>query len=150
MTVHRAPRNHLPGDAAGGRPGWDDRLLSLVNGAEREKADRRGAGMRNWPARIMVVSDIGFRRLLRQAADARGMSASGYMRRATCAFIASDLGVPFEQVCALTPRPATPDGPIHAGQAPSERPLNNPGRQVDDGSGFGVWHVVGQANEGAR
>lgn len=141
MSLHRASRDHLPGDAAGGRPGWEDRLVHLVNDAERAKADRRGAGMRNWPARIMLVSDIGFRRLLRQAAEARGMSASGYARRAAAAFIAHDLGLPFEQVCALTPRPAPPDGPMRVGMRPEERPVNNPGRQVDDGAGFGTWLV---------
>jgi hypothetical protein len=97
--------------------------------------------MRNWPARIQLVSDIGFRRLLRQAADGRGMSASGYARRAAAAFIAHDLGLPFEQVCALTPRPAPPEGPIRAGQDPKDRPVNNPGRQVDDGTGYGTWGV---------
>jgi hypothetical protein len=97
--------------------------------------------MRNWPARIMLVSDIAFRRLLRQAAETRGMSASGYARRAAAAFIAHDLQIPFEQVCALTPRPAPPEGPFRAGLPADQRPANNPGRQVDDGLGFGTWRV---------
>ncbi len=138
---HLAPRSHLPGDAAGGRPGWQDRLLTLVETNEREKADRRGAGMRVWPARLTLVCSIEFRRLLRAAADARGISASGYARRATAAFVAADLGLAFEDVCALLPRPAGPMGPMVAGLPEERRPINNPGRWPDDGQGFGRWGV---------
>lgn len=136
---HLAPRRHLPGDAAGGRPGWEDRLLALVNDDQREKADRRGAGMKNWPARLTLVCDIEFRQLLRQAANERGMSAVGYVRRATAAFIAADLQLPFEAVASLTPKPAPPDGvrnlPV------DQLPLHNPGKQRDDGVGHGSWRV---------
>ena len=140
MSPHTAPRKHLPGDAAGGRPGWEDRLLALVHDDQREKADRRGAGMKNWPARLTVVCDIEFRRLLRAAADARGMSAVGYVRRATSAFIASDLDLPFEAVAALTPKPSPAEGAMK-GLPIDERPMNNPGKWRDDGVGHGSWVV---------
>jgi hypothetical protein len=95
--------------------------------------------MKNWPARLTVVCDIEFRRLLRAAADQRGMSAVGYVRRATAAFIASDLEIPFEAVAALTPKPAAPEGikslPLE------QRPAYNPGKWRDDGVGHGSWVV---------
>jgi hypothetical protein len=140
MSPHRAERAHLPGDAAGGRPGWQDRITGAVDANERAKADRRGAGMRNWPARLTMVSDIEFRRLLRQAADARGMSATGYARRATAAFVASDLGLDFSSVCALLPKPSPPEGTMK-GLPKEEHPLRHPGRWVDDGIGHGSWRV---------
>lgn len=97
--------------------------------------------MRNWPARITVVSDVEFRRLLRAAADRRGISASGYVRRAVSAFVAADLGLPWEQVCAHVPKPSPPEGTMRA--LPREQhPLYNPGRWVDDGAGYGSWSVV--------
>jgi hypothetical protein len=111
-----------------------------VNDDQREKADRRGAGMKNWPARLTVVCDIEFRRLLREAANRRGMSAVGYVRRATAAFIAADLELPFEAVAALTPRPAPPEGAMK-GLPAEQRPLNNPGKWRDDGTGHGSWVV---------
>lgn len=138
--LHRVPRSHLPGDAAGGRPGWEDRLLTLVDDNERQKAERRGAGMRNWNARLTVVSDIKLRPLLRAAANARGISVTGYVRRATAAFIAADLGVPFAEVCSFMPRPSPATGNMR-GLPPEQRPVNNPGRWIDDGRGFGPWEV---------
>jgi len=143
MPVHRTPRRHLPGDAAGGRPGWEDRLLTLVNADQREKADRRGAGMRNWPARLTLVSDIEFRVLLREAATARRMSATGYARRAIAAFVAADLGMRFEDVCVLLPKPAPPEGTASSALPLEERPQNNPGKVRDTGAGHGSWQVCG-------
>lgn len=140
MTPHTAPRSHLPGDAAGGRPGWQGRLLTLVSADQREKADRRGAGMKNWPARLNLVCDIEWRRLLRQAATARGMSSTGYARRAATAFIAADLGLPFEAVAAYTPRPSPSEGTMR-GLPAEQRPIHNPGKWRDDGLGHGSWVV---------
>lgn len=97
--------------------------------------------MKNWPARLTVVCDIEYRRLLRAAADARGMSAVGYVRRATAAFIAHDLDLPFEAVAALTPKPSPPEGTMK-GLPAEQRPMYNPGKWRDDGAGHGSW-VVG-------
>lgn len=140
MSQHRVPRSHLPGDAAGGVPGWQDRVTTAVQDNERTKADRRGAGMRNWNARLTVVTDVELRPLLRQAANARGISVTGYVRRATAAFIAADLGVPFAEVCAHMPRPGPALGTMR-GLPPEQRPLHNPGRWIDDGAGYGAWEV---------
>lgn len=98
--------------------------------------------MKNWPARLTLVCDIEFRQLLRRAADARDMSAVGYVRRATAAFIAADLDLPFEAVASLTPRPAPPGG-VMRGLPVEESPRNNPGKWRDDGAGHGSWTVCG-------
>jgi hypothetical protein len=96
--------------------------------------------MKNWPARLTVVCDIEFRRLLREAANRRGMSAVGYVRRATAAFMAADLELPFEAVVALTPKPAPPEGAFKG--LPAEQwPIHNPGKWRDDGVGHGTWQV---------
>jgi hypothetical protein len=100
--------------------------------------------MKNWPARLTVVCDIEYRRLLRQAANARGMSATGYVRRATSAFIAADLDLPFEAVVALTPKPTPPEGAMK-GMPADQHPLRNPGKWRDDGLGHGVWQVCADA-----
>jgi hypothetical protein len=140
MPSHRAPRQHLPGDAAGGRPGWQGRLLALVENNERQKAAGRGSGSKHWPARTVLISDIEFRGLLHQAASARGMSRAGYVRRAVAAFVAADLGLELVEVAAHMPRP-TPDGGPMALPA-AEHPRNNPGKWADDGVGFGSWEVA--------
>jgi hypothetical protein len=95
--------------------------------------------MKNWPARLTVVCDIEYRVLLREAADRRGMSAAGYARRATTAFIAADLDLPFEVVAALTPQPAPPEGTMTL--PVEQRPIRNPGKWRDDGLGHGSWRV---------
>lgn len=96
--------------------------------------------MKNWPARLTLVCDIEFRRVLREAADRRGMSAVGYVRRATAAFIAADLELPFEAVVALTPKPSPAEGTMK-GLPVAERPIYNPGKWRDDGVGHGTWLV---------
>jgi hypothetical protein len=143
MGQHTAPREHLPGDAAGGHPGWQSRLAARVNEDQRGKADRRGAGMRNWPARLTVVCDVQFRVLLRQAANARGISASGYARRAVAAFVAADLGLELPEVCAHLPKPSPAEGNMR-GLPREQQPLFNPGAWIDDARGFGTWQVRGE------
>jgi hypothetical protein len=69
------------------------------------------------------------------------MSAVGYVRRATAAFIAHDLDLPFEAVAALTPKPSPAEGTMK-GLPVQERPVYNPGKWRDDGAGHGSW-VIG-------
>jgi hypothetical protein len=137
---HRAPREHLPGDAAGGRPGWEGRLLALVETSERQKAATKGNGQRYWPVRMVVTSDIEFRRMLNAAAAARGISASGYVRRAVAAFVAADLDLDFAAVVVHTPRAVPTGGAMSL--PPEQHPRLNPGPWPDDGTGYGPWDVV--------
>lgn len=71
--------------------------------------------------------------LLAKAANRRGMTSAGYARRAVAAFIAQDLQMPFEDVCAHFP---------HAGnfQFPPDGGGKRP-RTWDDGQGYGNWEV---------
>jgi len=140
MSRHTAPREHLPGDAAGGRPGWEGRLLALVETSERQKAASKGNGQRYWPVRMVVTSDIEFRRMLQSAAAARGISVSGYVRRAVAAFVAADLEMDFTDVTTHLPRAVPQGGPM---MLPREQhPRLNPGPWPDDGAGYGAWEVV--------
>jgi hypothetical protein len=140
VSTHHAPRNHLPGDAAGGRPGWQDRLLTLVEGSERQKAANKGNGQRYWPVRMVVTSDIEFRRMLRAAATARGLSSSGYVRRAVAAFVAADLGLSLPEVAQHMPRPVPEAGPMAL--PADQHPRLHPGKWADDGTGYGSWAVA--------
>lgn len=96
--------------------------------------------MRNWPARLTIVCDVQFRVLLRKAANARGISASGYARRAVAAFVAADLGMDLGQVCAHLPKPSPVEGNMR-GLPREQHPRFNPGAWIDDGAGFGRWQV---------
>ncbi len=110
---------------------WDD---------QGAKAKRRGT-LENWPSRVTLACDPQLNALLVKAAAARGMSMSGYARRALCAFLAHDLGMDFAEVCALVPKPA-PAGQVAWGRLSGEaHPGKHPGRWADDGLGYGTWEV---------
>lgn len=140
MVTHSAPREHLPGDAAGGRPGWQARVVDKVIDDQRARRAKQRVSNK-WPGRLLIVSDPQLNILVGRAAAARGMSMTGYARRAVCAFLASDLGMDFTDVCSLVPKPS-PTGQSAWGRLPGKaHPQKNPGRWVDDGEGYGDWKV---------
>lgn len=96
----------------------------------RERVRERGPDER---LKMMTFRSSGaFVAILSKAARRRGMSNSAYARRAIAAFIASDLEMPFEDVCATFP------GVVH-------RSLSKDGVvwPRDDGKGYGNWDVKG-------
>lgn len=68
--------------------------------------------------------------LTSRAANRRGMTNSAYARRAIAAFVASDLDMAFEDVCALFPAPKE-----------SDRSQNGVRWPRDNGEGYGQWEV---------
>lgn len=119
-------------------PDWQTKI---TDGVTKTEAKRRR------PAMTFNV-DIGLRLMLGAAAEQRGMSSSAYARRALCAFIASDLGLPFSAVTKFCPSVEDPEnlsaknakaaatktgGKIYrGGRIPTTR---------DDGEGYGSWAV---------
>lgn len=100
------------------RPDWKERTLSHERPPER--MTRLG---------VRVTGE--FLILLNRAARRRGISNSAYVRRAVSAFIAQELQMPFEDVCATSP------GVEHV-------KFTNKGVvwPRDDGRGYGKWEVV--------
>lgn len=95
----------------------------------RERTRKRGPDERMKLTSFRCTGD--FVVLLSRAARRRGMSNSAYMRRAISAFIAQELQMPFEDVCATSP------GVTH------EKFTNNGVVWPrDDGQGYGRWEVV--------
>lgn len=120
-------------------PDWQTKI---TDGVTKTEAKRRR------PAMTFNV-DIGLRLMLGAAAELRGMSSSAYARRALCAFIANDLGLPFDAVTKFCPSVEDPEnlvaknakavvartgGKLRRGSVPTTR---------DDGKGYGSWEVCG-------
>lgn len=114
---------------------WEERLRERV---ERTQAEKQKKARRTRPANILLEFAIPFLTALREAADSRGMSSAGYARRAVAAFVARDLGVPFE---SLTQHFSAPH---RRGEVLKRDPgefRKAEGQTTDDGKGFGSWEV---------
>lgn len=98
------------------KPDWKERVL------EREHRPSTN----RWSLR----STHEFTALVRRAARRRGMTNAAYVRRAVAAFIASDLQMPFEDVCETFPAPKV-EGSTGIGVIWPR----------DDGQGYGNWEV---------
>lgn len=96
----------------------------------RERVKRRGPDERMKMFSFRATGD--FIVVMSRAARRRGMSNSAYVRRAVSAFIASDLEMPFEDVCAL-----------HPAVERAELTKNGLVWPQDDGKGYGNWDVKG-------
>jgi len=110
-------------------PEWRENALARVRARQRKT---RVSTKRNNPTCISY--DDPFRVFLNEAADRRDISISAYIRRATAAFIAHDLGLPFTEVVRHTAMPK-PRNPVQM-----EFPK---GLSYDDGRGMGPWLIEG-------
>lgn len=121
------PRGNLAGYTDPSEEGWQARALLRVK--ERQKKTKRHTER---VSGTLATYDAGLRPLLDEACRRRGTSMQGYVRRALCAFIAHDLGLPLSEVTRFTSPP---------------RPYNSGGgsawqvRQDDDGRGYGGWCI---------
>lgn len=115
---------------------WRDTIMSKVEVKARE---RRNSNGRIRDVRLMMSVGFGYSAALNRAAELRGISRVGYLRRAVAAFLAADLGVPFEELTRECPRafPFTRERAWVTGSGD------------DDGAGFGTWHVPGGQTEPA-
>ncbi len=123
----------LAGKADGREEGWEGRLMDRVNASEAERLVRRG---KKRDVQLRTEWDIEMQALLRLAAEKRGITPTGYARRAIAAFVASDLDLPFEEVCGFFAYPMPP------GKVMTDEGVRlKKGRTNDDGQGFGDWRV---------
>ena len=108
-------------------PGWEKRALEAVKA--RQKKTKR------WTERkdgVNVTFDVPLKKYLYEASRRRGISMAGYARRALCAFLAHDLGLPMEELTQ------------HCAQPTEFRPEAGIGRwskSNDDGKGYGKWQI---------
>lgn len=126
----------LAGSADGRVPGWEDRMRERVNASETERM-RTNKAKRD--VQLRLEWDLEMAGLLRLAAEARGMPATAYARRAIAAFIAKDLGLPFEQVCGFFSAPFKQGETFSKEHADGRR--EKKGKTQDNGKGYGSWSV---------
>ena len=104
-------------------PGWQDRLLERVH----RPPSIHSRGRR--PNLVVVTGDREFRALLLKAARQRGISTSGYARRALASWVIHDLGL----------------GPEVFAMFPAAQPAGAIGGRIgggsDDGTGYGPWII---------
>jgi len=110
-------------------PEWMENAIARVRA--RQKKTRVSTKRRN-PTCIQY--DDPFRVLLNEAANRRDMGVTAYIRRATAAFIAHDLGMPFTEVVRHTAKPKP--------RNPQEMKFPE-GLSYDDGRGMGPWLIEG-------
>ncbi len=110
-------------------PEWMENAIARVRA--RQKKTRVSTNRRN---PTCISYDDPFRVLLNEAADRRDISLTAYIRRATAAFIAHDLGMPYTEVVRHTAKP----------KARNAQQMTFPdGRTYDDGRGMGPWLIEG-------
>lgn len=87
---------------------------------------------------LYLFFDDEFKVLLDAAAEMRDMSLTGYARRAVAAFIAHDLGIPFEDVAKHAAQPN------NYGSTNRRGPIKT---THDNGRGHGDWRIGGLEGE---
>lgn len=108
-------------------PGWEKRALEAVKA--RQKKSHRWTERRDG---VNATFDVELRVYLTEAARRRGLSMAGYARRAICAFIAHDLGIPIEDLLKYCAKPT----PFRAEGGHGRHAKTN-----DDGEGYGSWEI---------
>lgn len=122
------------GDRVGA--GWRETVMGRVEEKARHARNHQG-NIRD--VRLSMFVGFEFSAALNRAAAARGISRVGYLRRAVAAFLAADLGMPFDRLTRECPKPLP---------YTRERAWVTAGGD-DDGTGYGTWHVPGGQTEPA-
>ena len=122
------PRGNLAGYTDPSQPGWQARALERVKGRQKKthRHTERTSG-------TLATYDDGLRPFFDEACRRRGLSRQGYLRRALCAFIAYDLGLPFAAVSKFTSVPTRYSASAGGGRFV---------RMDDDGTGYGPWKIT--------
>jgi hypothetical protein len=131
---------YRPGKDLGGRandhqPGAAERTKARVDATEAKKQRRKG---RRRGGTLTIEFDLPFRAYLRDAAETRNMGINGYARRAVAAFIAYDLGIPFEEVTKHFAAPSKHGEVLRRDDGTPRAPF---GESFDDGEGYGPWRI---------
>lgn len=115
----RKRQENAAGPDPGKREGWEKRAVQGVNKRKYSK--------------MQVQGGLKFMLALRRAARLRGLSPPAYMRRATAAFVATDLGESSKEILSDSPHPDWVN---------RKDPANKYWVQtLDDGEGYGSWDV---------
>lgn len=132
--MRRPPKEHNQEDYTGTDQtyveGWQERALGRVR--SRQRLSSRSAQRKHG---IYIFMDDEMKVLIDEAAHRRGISMSGFVRRATAALVAHDLGLDFKDVVKYSAKPNDYE----------QKRLGNgarPSRQ-DDGEDFGQWNITG-------
>lgn len=108
-------------------PDWRERALGRVR--SRQRSSSRSTNRKHG---IYIFMDDPLKVLVDEAAFRRGISISGYVRRAMSAMIAKDLGLPFTEVCKYAALPNS----YKQDRFGNRRPYSQ-----DDGKEFGQWSI---------
>lgn len=115
------------------RPDWREGFAEEI-----ESTPSRDRRFREDYVRPSIIVGQRMNVMLNVAAYQRGISRSGYIRRAVAAFIAGDLGVPIEDVVSDSPPPR---GYHDNGRVPMDDVTVNDDGQ-DSGKGYGEWTLT--------
>lgn len=126
------PRGNLAGYTDPSEPGWQERAMARVKA--RQKQSKRHTERRDG---VRAVWDLPFRAFLDEAARRRGMSMTGYCRRAIAAFVEYDLGLDTGEAAQHMAVPA--HYRLHRGHGFSIKTR-------DDLKGYGRW-VIREVDE---
>jgi hypothetical protein len=107
-------------------PHWMENAIARVRARQAGKKPAKSRKSGTW-----IYYDVPFRVLLDEAAKRRGIGMTGYVRRATAAFIAKDLGMAFTEVIRHTAKPKGIDERVPQTPVP------------DNGQGYGAWLIQG-------
>jgi hypothetical protein len=107
-------------------PNWMENALARVRSRQAGNKPAKSRKSGTW-----IYYDPPFRVLLDEAAKRRGIGMTGYVRSATAAFIAKDLGMAFTEVIRHTAKP----------KGTEERVPQTP--VPDNGQGYGAWLIEG-------
>lgn len=129
------PGIDLGGRANDHRPGAEERTKARVAATEAKKQRRKG---RRRAGTLTLEFDLPFRAYLKDAAETRDMGINGYARRAVAAFIAYDLGIPFEEVTRYFAAPSKHGEVLRRSDGSRQAPS---GESYDDGEGYGPWRI---------
>ena len=122
---------------------WQEKAFRAVEEAEKKRVPQVTA----WGNQFHIRMSSPFKSLVRTAAQKRGISLVGYMRRAIARQVAADLDLDFAHVTGFAPYPAAygerlPDADhltIVLRETRAGRVMYAQSCVPDDGTGFGEW-----------
>ena len=120
---------------------WKRRIVEKVPENERDRKRWRDA---HRGPEFHIRLSVPFRRMIIAAAKARGISLTGYIRRAVARQVAKDLGLEWEYVlahCAYPPAfgKTMPPQDKLVYRVEGSRRVADRLSTVDDGTGYGDW-----------
>lgn len=115
---------------------WEKNIVERVaehSHSTEALVKRRKKDNTQWGAYVRTRVTREFSLLMHRAAEGRGISVGGYIKRSVAVMIARDLGLPLTEVLKHSPFP----GPYLTHPYGSARGSGRNG--PDDGSGYGSW-----------